>query len=898
LKTIVWLCILLGTFSAYADETQSSVIPVDLLCEYRTNPLGMEAKTPRFSWTLCDPDCVRGQKQTAYRVLVASDSTQLSGEQADVWDSGRVVSAQSVLVPFGGRELSSARKYYWKVQVYDKNGAPSAWSEPASFVTGLLDAGDWLGSWWIRHPDAPEGKHVWFRRKFNLPAPVRSAFIHVASAGYHELYVNGRKADDRVLAPALTRLSKRVMYVTYDLSHLLEAGDNVIALWQAPGWANYEFYGLPSCLRVQLGGETLDGKTFALPSDNDWRCAVSNSENLYAIMSFGHNAGERIDARADVVGWNQRDFDDSAWADPKYVDFPAELCAHAVDPTRVIDTLRPLQITGDGPFRIDLGRNFTGWVDLEMSGLSPGDTVMLQVSNEPQLTENFNQRNVYIASGAARERFCNRFNYLAGRYVTVEGLKQRPRPEDVTGYALSTALRRTGNFTSSNRLFNRIYETDLWTFLANTTEGFTSDCPHRERLGYGEVAFATAWGIGLPNFRSGDFYHKVVRDWTDVQEPNGWIHHTAPQVNRHYGGVMWSSAGLNIAWEHYLHYGDKQILECIYPTARRWLEFLHAHTKDGLLTAYSDHWGRFLGDWAAPEQRSERGDSPQALLFNNCVYVMNLETTVKMAELLGHSSDAALYAARLAALRTRVHEVFFRPETNTYADGFQVHQAFPLLTGITPENLRPAVLAHFEKEFAETHPYFDMGSSGLPVLLHFLVAHPEFGETAARHLAQTTEPSYGYFLQRGETAWPEYWNVDVPSRIHTCYTGIASWFVKSLCGIQPDAVRPGYQSFLIRPVVVSEATFAEASVESPYGRIDSRWERKKRKVELSVTVPPNTTATVYIPARRPDGITEGGVDIRKVPGIAWKGMEGDYAVVSVEAGRYTFVSPFEIHKPK
>ncbi|MDR1623887.1 MAG: alpha-galactosidase, partial [Tannerellaceae bacterium] len=167
------------------------------------------------------------------------------------------------------------------------------------------------------------------------------------------------------------------------------------------------------------------------------------------------------------------------------------------------------------------------------------------------------------------------------------------------------------------------------------TEGFTADCPHRERQGYGEVAFATAWGIGLPNYRSGAFYRNIVRNWTDVQEADGWIHHTAPQINNDYGGPMWSSAGLNVGWEYYIHFGDKQILELVYPSARRWLEFLHAHTKDGLLIPYKQHWGHFLGDWAAPGQRKEPGDSPQAMFFNNCVYVMNLETATQMAEALG-----------------------------------------------------------------------------------------------------------------------------------------------------------------------------------------------------------------------------------------------------------------------
>jgi alpha-L-rhamnosidase len=880
------LCSLPG--HAGKGEISSRLLPAALECEYRTNPTGIDTAKPRFSWQLSDMACTRGQKQTAWQVLVASDSLLLSQGDGDVWNSGKVLSPQSVLVPFGGKELASGRKYFWKVQVYDKDGQPSEWSETAHFVTGLLHAADWQSSWWIKHPDAPENKHIWFRKKIHLPAAVRSAFIHVASAGYHELYVNGRKADDRILAPAASRISARVLYVTYDLSPLLKAGNNVIALWQATGWASFPFFNLPSCLRVQLGGETVEGETFQMASDNDWRCAVSNSENIHA----NNYAGERVDARAWIPDWNSEDFDDSRWSTPKRIDFRTELCAHIIEPTKIIDTLPAQKITGDGPYRIDLGRNFTGWINMHMSGLAAGDLIRIKVSNDEGNTTTFNQEDQYIASGAEREHYCNRFNYIAGRYITIEGLKQPPAPEDITGYAIATDLQRTGHFTSSNELFNRIYETDLWTFRANTTEGFTADCPHRERQGYGEVALSTAWGIGLPNYHSGAFYRNIVRHWTDVQEADGWIHHTAPQINRDYGGPMWSSGGLNVGWEHYVHFGDRQILELIYPSAKRWLEFLHSHTKDGLLVAYKKHWGHFLGDWAAPGQRKEPGDSPQAMFFNNCVYVMNLSTATQMAEALGYPEDAALWRERIAALKRRIQETFFNPATNTYSDGFQVHQAFPLLTGITPEELRPAVSEHFREELDKRHPYLDMGSSGLPVLLKFLIAHPEYGTTVAGHLSKTTEPSYGYFLKCGETAWPEYWNVEVPSRIHTCYTGIASWFIKGLCGIQPDATHPGYQSFLIRPVLVPEVTFAEGSVESPYGLISSRWEWKKKKVRLSVTVPPNSVATVYIPARHPGKITEGGINISKADGIRLKGTEGDYVVVSVEAGKYTFDSFF------
>jgi alpha-L-rhamnosidase len=547
---------------------------------------------------------------------------------------------------------------------------------------------------------------------------------------------------------------------------------------------------------------------------------------------------------------------------------------------------------GDSIYRIDFGKNFTGWLNIKFNGLSAGDTVIIGSADDKESFADDNLCNVFISSGKNGEMFSNRFNYIAGRYANIKGLRQPPKPEDATACAVSTCLRRTGKFNSSNELFNKIFETDLWTFLANTTEGYTSDCPHRERCGYGEVATATSWGIGLPNYDAGAFYRNVVRNWRDVQLPNGRLIHTAPQPNEvQWGGAMWSSAGLNVAWEHYMHCGDRQILELIYPVAVRWLEFLNAHVSKGLLRKYHSHEGHFLGDWTAPDTRYEYGSSRQAFYFNNCVYAMNLETFVKIAGLLGKSGDAALYGERLAALRPAIHREFYDPNTGNYCDGYQVQQAFAVITGIAHDSIRTRVEASVVNRLNEKK-YFDMGSSGLIPLLHYLVEHPETAGVAASILNRTEYPGYGYFFEKGETAWPEDWKSDVSSRIHTCYTGIAGWFTKGLCGIQPDEKNAGYKHFTVKPFVIAGLDFAEATAGSPYGEIVSRWERRGNRIILSVTVPPNTSATVYIPASQAGQITESGHPLNVAEGVVPKGAENGYAVVEVASGKYEFVAEY------
>ena len=267
---------------------------------------------------------------------------------------------------------------------------------------------------------------------------------------------------------------------------------------------------------------------------------------------------------------------------------------------------------------------------------------------------------------------------------------------------------------------------------------------------------------------------------------------------------------------------------------------------------------------------------------------MNLEAFIKMAQVVGNTEDVALYSQRLIDLKEHVQDKFFDKEKNTYAKGNQVQQAFALLTGITPENLRPAVSASIERDITQTHPYLDMGSPSVVVLLKYFTENSGRADLLFEPLSKTNMPSYGFFLSRGETAWPEYWEGDVTSRMHTCYTGIAAWFIKSVAGIRPDPAHPGYQSFLIEPTVVGDLTFAEASTESLYGPITSRWERHGNSMTLKVTVPPNTQAAVTLPTGDEKSVKEGGKDFRRAKGVSLLRKDGSHVVVHVESGSYEF----------
>ena len=897
----LFLVFALGQTVLSAGEPKAEMSVGDLTVEYRTNPLGIDTTAPRFSWRIQSE--IRGQKQTAYRVLVASAPEKLANDRGDLWDSGKVSSDQSVLVPYGGTNLAAGTDCYWKVGVWlarhspgeggDRNGNPSAWSKPARFSIGLLNPADWKGDW-IRYPwsDASKDGHAWFRKTFTLEDGAANALVYVCSIGYHELYVNGEKADDRVLAPAGSRIDRRALYVTYDITGKLGTGENVLAIRHGPGWARFfRVFNMEPALRVQADILGRNGDRRLIISDATWKCHESSSRTV-----GGGYGGEEIDARKDIAGWDTVGFDEKDWVNAEPVERKVRISAQVVEPDRVIETIKPLKITAAGAsnrtYQVDMGRNYTGWLEIRRLRGEPGERIAIYVADDPESREDFGQGSSYIC-GSEPGTFRNRFNYAGGRFVTIVGLSYEPSLADISGYAISSDLERTGHFRCSHDLLNRIYEMDLWTFRANTVNGVTMDCPHRERLGYGEVTWATAWGCGLPNYRAGAFYTQLVRNWCDVQHANGWLPHVAPQIRTSpWGGTLWSSAPLTTGWEMFRQYGDKRVIEEAYPTYQSWLEFLHSRLSDGILTPYIEDKskGKFLGDWAAPGGRNEWGNSPEASLFNSCVYALDLKMMIDIAAALDRKDDAALYAGRLDALRKSIHRKFFNPEANSYLAGRQVNLAFPLYVGVVPEALKPAVLANLEREITQTRPYLDMGSSGLPVLLHFLIEDVEWNDILYTHLSKTTLPSYGYFIAKGETTWPEYWEVNVRSKIHTCYTGVASWFIKGIGGIRNDPEQFGYKSFVIKPHLVGDLTFAETSAESLYGKIVSNWTQKDGKVTLHVVVPPNSTATVYVPGLDPEQVTESGKPAGLSEGVQFIRAEKGYLVFRVQSGAYTFVS--------
>ena len=303
-----WAALLAATVQAAEPQTAepASLLAVtDLRCEYLTEPLGIDVAIPRFSWKLAARDATRGRRQAARQVVVEGDDA--AGAPVVLWDSGKVASPESVNVAYAGVALTSGRDCHWKVRVWDESGHVTAWSPSARFSIGLLDPVDWQGDW-IRYREADNIKHIWYRKKFGLEKVPARAFVYLCSIGYHELYVNGGKIGTRVLTPGVTDLEKRALYVTYDITRFLHAGDNVIAVWTGPGWARADgsfhkgVWNQDSIFKCQVNLSN----GLRLHSDASWKCRISTSENLglWKGGGAGEYGGELIDARRQLPDWN------------------------------------------------------------------------------------------------------------------------------------------------------------------------------------------------------------------------------------------------------------------------------------------------------------------------------------------------------------------------------------------------------------------------------------------------------------------------------------------------------------------------------------------------------------------------------------------------------------------
>jgi len=903
-----------------ASSSAEDWVPTHLRCEYRIDPLGVDAPQPRLSWIVESTE--RGQVQTAYQVQVATNLEGMKKNRADLWDSGKVASNQTLQVEYQGRPLESQMRCFWRVRVWNKEGKGSPWSDLASWEMALLRESDWGGKWINDGKPLPEKAEDFFkedpaplfRKEFAADKSVARARLYISGLGYYEATLNGKPVGDRRLDPGWTTYSKRVLYSVYDVTTLIQAGSNCLGVVLGNGWYNplpmrmWGRYNLRENLTVgrprliaQLFFEYTDGTHEIVPTDESWKVAGG------PILRNNIYFGEVYDARKEQPGWDRAGYDDAGWRPASLSTEPiGKLQVQAQPPVKVTAIVHPVAISEPTPgvFIFDMGQNFAGWAKLRVEGpagtavkmrfgelLYPDGTLNVMTSVAGQLKVAGQggpgapplgyQSDTYILKGRGEEVYTPRFTFHGFRYVEVTGYPARPTLQAIEGLRLNAAVAPAGSFECSNETLNRIQEMVQWTFLSNLFS-VQSDCPHRERFGYGGDMIPTAEAF-MFNFDMAAFYSKIVSDYADAARPSGGMTETAPYVGiaddgfgEGSGPIGWGIAHAFLQSKLFQYYGEQRIPAEQYEATRRYTEFLRSHAKEHIIdVGISDH---------------ESLDPKPVALTGTAFYYHQAELASQLAKLAGRAEDAQRYADLAAEIKKAFIEKFFNADSGRYDLGTQACQSFPLHYDLVPRVKSWPVFDVLLDEVTERHQgRLATGIFGTRFLLEVL-SESGHVDLACALVTQKEFPGWGHMLAGGATTLWEHWEFsdNVYSHNHPMFGSVSAWFYESLAGIRPYPEAVGFNHIVIRPRVCDEVEWVKAHYDSIRGRIASHWRVEEGVFQLDLTIPANTIATVIIPTSDPLSVTERGRTASQAEGVTFLSADDNAAVYRVQSGQYKF----------
>lgn len=830
----------------------------DLRCEYLVEPRGIDEIAPRLSWVVASDE--RGQRQTAYRILVGSDPSALDGDRGDLWDSGRVAGDATSQIAYAGRPPVSRQACFWKVKTWDRDGVESAWSEPASWTMGLLAPSDWTARW-ISFPDdspvhadreklhLPPARH--YRRAFEIRKPVRRATVYASALGIFDLHLNGELASDVLFSPGWSDYARRAYVRTFDVTGRIAGGANAIGAVLADGWyAGYlgygllvgygpfktgrSFYGKTPALLAQLEIEYADGTRETIGTDPSWQVSGDGP-----IREADFLMGEAFDARRDRPDWcSPAGAPDWRWeaaipaeangpAPAVYADSlgqreidlgfraPPRLQAYPAPPIRIIEELPARRITEPAPgvYVVDLGQNFAGLIRLKLSGPA-GTTVRLRYAemlhdDGRMMTENLRKAratDVYTLRGdPAGETWVPRFTYHGFQFVELTGLSGRPDLDAVTGLVIHNEMPRTGSFACSDPVLSKFWTNTWWTQRSNFIEAPT-DCPQRdERFGWtgdAQIYAATA-------FYNGDvaaFFTKWLDDVAEAQRDSGAYPDYCPYPMAHgkpgaTHGTAWTDAGVIVPWTVWRKAGDTRVIERHWSAMTRFMEWRLASDPGLGGVEIGNTWG----DWLNVKE-------PTPIPFvDACYHAISARCMAEMAEAVGRDTEAKAYRARIAKLRAVFRDRHMKPD-GSIAVPTQTAHVLALDAGLVPDDLVPAVADALVRRIAGNDHRMATGFLGTKPLLPVLSAHGHH-DLAVRLFQSRRFPSWGYEVEQGaNTVW-ERWdsytkefgfngasgnqNASMNSFSHYAFGAVMEWAFQDLAGLAP--LSPGFRTIRIRP---------------------------------------------------------------------------------------------------
>ena len=833
----------------------------DLRCENLYNPLGIDTSTPRFSWKLSSDR--NGTKQKAYQLLVATDSLLLIDGKADLWNSGKVKSPASVMIPYQGKALQARSNVYWKIGVWDEKSGMPVWSDIATFSIGLQDS-DRAGVYIGFPVEAGNPESPLLRKQFEINSLAEKTYLYVNSLGFHEVYLNGSKVGMNVLTPSVSQFDKRSYEVAYDVSSYIRQGHNDLVLWLGRGWYQPRLPGViydGPAVKAQL--ETLKNGQWDMlfASDHSWSCRESGYTGTNNWRS-GRYGGECVDAGMLLADFTTATLDAASWCAVQVIDVPAHsVSPHMTEPNRIQEEILLSEISylDKDTLIVDMGKALTGWVEIKFPKLMKGQEIVMEyfdhfVNNRPARQGQIDR---YIASGQDNEVFRNKFNYHGFRYIRISNLRAQLSPNAVKAYLIRTDYKDASTFMCSDPEMNAVHDMIKYTLQCLSLGGYIVDCPQIERLGYGGDGNASTQ-TAQTMFDLSPLYTNWMQAWADCIREDGGMPHTAPNPWSAGGGPYWCGFIITASWATYMNYGDSRLIEKYYPVMQQWLEYVQKFTVDGLLEQWENTTYRnwYLGDWATPVGVDQTA-KPSIDVVNNCYISICYATMEKIATFLGKKNDARIYAEKKEQLRKLIHERFFDNAQNSYATGSQIDLIYPMLAQVTPESLVKDVTKTLFMETEQNKKgHLAVGLVGIPILTEWAIRSRSV-DWVYGMLKKKDYPGYLYMIENGATATWEHWNGD-RSHIHNCYNGIGAWFYHAIGGIQPDEKYPGYQRVIIAPQVPEGITWAKTSKETPLGKVIVNWEVKNGTILIDLTVPPGCTAMLELP----DNIREYSLDTK------------------------------------
>ena len=893
-----------------ATTVLAQVSVKNLLCENLSNPVGLDSKLPRFSWQLISDK--RNVMQVAYEIKVTNN-------KSTAWSSGRVITDKSVQVSYGGMPLQSDKKYNWQVRVWDNQGNVSAWSEPASFQMALLNPDDWKAKWIEAGftEDSVNRPAQYFRKQFPVGKKIVSATACITSHGMYEALINGMRVGDAYLTPGWTSYNKRLQYQVYDVTSLLNNGNNAVGVILGNGWYrgylawddNKNIYGKKLALLFQLNITYSDGTTATINSDESWKSSTG------AIRYTEIYHGETIDAREEKNGWSTINYNETGWSGVTVQHYSNEnLLATYNEPVKKHETFKPVKIftTPAGEKVIDFGQNLVGWVTMKVKGTT-GSKITIQHAEVLDRKGNFYIENLraakatstYILKGSSnnlpgagdegKEIFEPHFTFFGFRYIKLTGYPGELKPEDFTAVALYSDMKQTGSFTSSHALINQLQHNIQWGQRGNFLD-VPTDCPQRdERLGWSGDAQVFSRTASF-NFGVNNFFAKWLKDIAADQYPSGSVPFVIPNVlgPNSGGSTGWADVATIIPWNMYLAYGDKKILEDQYSSMKAWVGYMEKNSKDNLWNT-----GFHFGDWLfyRPfDDNDGRSAVTDKYLIAQCFFSHSVQLLINTAKVLNKKEDEERYTGLLQKLKEAFSKEYMT-STGRLVSGTQTAYVLALNFDMLPESLRQQSAEKLVENIKSYGTHLTTGFLGTPYLCHVLTRFG-YADLAYQLLLQESYPSWLYPVKMGATTIWERWNgirpdstfepASMNSFNHYAYGAIGDWMYREVTGLDTDEDAPGYKKINIKPHIGKGLTYAAATLQTYYGTLSSGWRIENEKLMLDVEIPANTTATVYIPAKNSSSVFESDKMLSTIRDIQVTGIKNGYMVAKIGSGKYHF----------